>query len=245
MAGPTLIAFSEADSGSVTQQTITSATLTWQTGDILVAAAIDEGGANGLTFTISNTGSGLSWTNRIAHASSSDTTFYMWTAVATANSSGTVTATDSATAERITVGVTQWRAPTGTTIAVGNTHSATAQTTSPQVSALLMSSADSAVFWAGGDWSAGTVESGTPTPTTHGVSTPGPTASPFASVISTHYGFYYDQLDDEAATGTVNFGYSGSSAGPFAIGAVEIAISGPATPPTPSTLPAQMIAQRV
>lgn len=226
MASPTLIAFAEADTGvnGANVGSKATATLTWQTGDRLVAIAGDEGANNAITFTISNTGSGLSWSVLQSHASNNDCTLYAWTATATANSSGTVTATHT-NSSQMAVGVSQWRAPTGFTIAVGTSAIGTSLTTSPQRVSLVMSSADSAVMWAGFDWSAHAVETVSPAATSHTTTTPGPTAEPIATADGTHYTLYYDILDDQTSTGTQTYGYSGTSTGPFTIAAVEVKLT--------------------
>jgi hypothetical protein len=61
------------------------------------------------------------------------------------------------------MGVYQFRAPSGSTIAVGNTAIATGKTTTQHVAGLLMTSVDSAVVWVSSDWGAAAVETLTPT----------------------------------------------------------------------------------
>lgn len=225
MASPTLIAFSEKDTGvnGANVASEATATLTWQTGDVLVAMAVDEGSNNAVTFSITNTGSGLAWTARQSHSSNNDCTLYAWSAVATAGSSGTVTATHTNTSQ-MAIGVYQFRAPTGFTIAVGASSLGTSLSGNLHV-ALAMSSADSAVVWSAGDWSAAAAETPSPAATSHTATTPGPSASPVAVPDGTHYTFYFDELDDETATGSQNFGYNGSSAGPFTVAAVEVKLT--------------------
>lgn len=225
MPNPTLIAFSEHDSGATSVASEASATLTWQTGDVLVVFATNEGANNGLTFTIANTGSGLpAWTVLANHASSSDTAMYAWATQATANGSGVVTVTIS-TANEMAMSVYQYRAPSGTTIAVGHSAIATNKTTTQHVVALVMSSPDSSVAWCASDWSASAVETATPTSTTHSAASPGPSASPLTGLQATHYTFYFEELDDQTSTGTINYGTTATANGPVAIVAVEITIS--------------------
>jgi hypothetical protein len=225
VANPTLIAFSEHDSGAGSAASEASASLTWQTGDVLVAVAMNEGANNGLTFTISNTGSGLSWTVAQSHISSSDTSLYAWTTTASAGSSGTVTATIS-TANEMSMGVYQFRAPGGSTIGVGNSNIVSGKTTTQHVVGLLMTSADSSVVWAAADWSASALETVTPAATTHSNVSPGPSASPASGVQATHYTWYIEELDDQASTGTINYGTTATANGPVAIVAVEVTVSG-------------------
>jgi len=238
MANPTLIAFSEHDSVQASAASEASTTLTWQTGDVLICPVGGEGANNGVTASIANTGSGLpTWTVSQTHASNNDTTTYLFTTTATGNGSGIVTATIS-TANAMVMGVYQFRAPAGATIALGNTNIATGKTTTTHVVALTISSPDSSVVWAAFDWGAGAVETLSPTPTTHTAGSPGPSASPNNTNEGTHYTFYIDELDDQVATGSVNFGTTGATGGPFAIVAAEITISGGAAPsPAPQRMP--------
>jgi hypothetical protein len=237
---PTLIAFAEKDTGTTTIPTggtVVSASLTWQVGDILVLLATGSGAANGNTFAPSNTGSGLAWTQKQLHAASSDTEIGAWVATATANSSGTVTITMTTTAnDAAQMGVYQFRAPSGSTIAVGNTAIVTGKTTTQHVVGLLMTRPNSAAVWVSSDWGAAAVETVTPTPTTHSNVSPGPSASPFSLVSTTNNTGYISELDDQVSTGTINYGTTGTTGGPFAIVAVEITVSGSPTP-SPRRMP--------
>jgi hypothetical protein len=241
MAFPTLVAFSEQDSG-VAQIANgvgeTSATLTWQAGDILIASAVGSGGAAGHTFNLpTNTGSGLgTWQQVQLHVAGSDCELGIWSNVATAGGSGTVTITVNISAGTTvsSMSVFQFRAPSGSSIAVGASGLGTGLTTSPQQKAITMSSADSAVVWVGGDWSAAAVETSSPLGTTH---TSVPSTLPFGKISSGQNTVYYVDLDDETSTGSISFGWSGSSAGPFTIGVVEIKISATGAPPHPVFLP--------
>jgi hypothetical protein len=232
MPSPTPIAFVTKDSGAVAipnASSETTASLTWQTGDILVLLVNGSGAATGNTFQApTNTGSGITWTQKQLHVAASDTEIGAWTSVATANSSGTVTITMNTTGnDAVQIGVFQWRAPSGYTIAVGNTALATGKTTTQHVVGLLVSSADSAICWAASDWSApATLETPTPTPTTHSTSSPGPSALPYALNSNGNNTGYLDVLDDQVTTGTVNYGTTGTTGGPVAIVAVEVTISG-------------------
>lgn len=247
MASPTLIAFSAVKGQLLANATESTATLTWQTGDILVAVAGNEGVVSGMTIAApTNTGSGIAWTTQQSYTNGSDCCVGGWTAVATANSSGTVTTKNpsGSTNNNTFLGVYQFRAPSGSTIAVGTSGLGTGLTTSPQLKAITMTSVDSSVVWAAGDWSAATAETNadkigagsttTGVATSHGTSAPGPTASPVdGPAVGTNYTPYIDEIDDQTSTGSISYGYSGSSTGPFSIVVIEITISGGAAAAPP------------
>jgi hypothetical protein len=229
MAAPTLIAFSSANSGTTGTNSQASATLTWQTGDVLVCLAGNEGNGSHAWSAPTNTGSGLSWTPQQVHSTTgTDCGVAVWTAVATAGSSGIITANcPSSAAMAMGMGVYQFRAQGTDTISVGASQLVTGATSSPQTGAITMTKVDSSVCWAAGDWSAHAVESPSPAATTHGSGAPGPTASPFAQAFSTNYTLYLTELDDETSTGSQSFGYSGTSTGPYTIVVLEV-VSTPA-----------------
>jgi hypothetical protein len=239
MPSPTPIAISTVV--SPTNNTITSyssATLSWLTGDVFIVDAVNEG-INAATWSISNTGTGLSWTTKQIHnTSGSDCGIVLYTATATANGSGVVTVTQSLL-QNMALGVYQWRAPSGFTIAVGATQLLTGLTTSPQRVTIPMTSPDSAVVWMGGDWSAAAVESPSPAASSHTATTPGPSVSPQSGAVSTRFTYFLSELDDQVATGSQSFGYTGSSTGPFSIVVAEVSISSPADNTTKPGLPGQ------
>jgi hypothetical protein len=229
VANPTLVAFSETDSGTAQIANgagETSGTLTWQTGDIIIACAVGPGGAAGHTFNLpTNTGTGLgTWQQVQLHPAGSDCELGIWSNVATASGSGTVTVTVNIASGTTVASMSafQFRAPSGASIAVGTSGLATGVTASPQQKAITMSSVDSAVVWVGGDWSAAAVETSSPLGTTH---TAIPSTLPFGKISTGQNTVYYVDLDDETSTGSVSFGWSGSSAGPFTIGVVEIKLT--------------------
>lgn len=224
MPSPTLIAFAEKDSGTTQIANgvgESTATLTWQTNDLLLALAANAGASPNDTFNVpTNTGTGLAWSQVVLHAASSDTGLGCWVATANAAGSGVVTITNSTgvASDNLTVAAAQWRPPTGYTLAVGGSKltldQSNATNGATNVAALAMTATDSAVLWFVNDWGANSIANLTPspTPTTHSATTPGPTALPFSLTISGQYTVLIDVLDDEPSSGTINFGEKNAAA---------------------------------
>src|SRR5436309_715948 len=96
MAAPTLVAADIVT--TTTGATNVSASLTWQTADVVAIVAGNEGSAVGHSWSASvTTGTGLSFTQKQVNSSNSDPGAACWTAVASAGSSGTSTVTQTGT----------------------------------------------------------------------------------------------------------------------------------------------------
>lgn len=202
--------------------TASVASVSWQTGDVLVCVAVNEGLNSGDTFaTPTNTGTGLNvWTPQRTHAVSSDCGIGLWTTTATGNGSGVVSTvcTVGSNGTHLAMGVYVFHAASGT-IAVGNTNIGTGLTDATlghsNTVSITMTSAHSAVVWAGGDWGANapaTYYTTTPATTSHDASSPGPSASPIADTIAGAYTWMIDEMDDQASTGSQAYGYTNASA---------------------------------
>jgi len=199
---PTLISHdSSVYNANAASRSVTPAS-GWQAADVIVVVAVDEGAASESFNT--PTASGLTFTNVINHAASSDPALLISTATAAGSGSGPITVTLTAT-RQFGMSVYVFRGSDG----IGNNAS---QFTSSRTVNLTPTAADSAVVWAVGDWAAAVVQSPTPTPTNADV-----------AVRSTSiYTVYVDELTDQSSAGTTAYGIGGSGTGPFSIGAIEI-----------------------
>ena len=218
MAAPTLIAFAEAHGAVASGTNITTASLSWQTSDVIIVVTGTEGGSGGETQnTPTTTGSGVTLTQQQKHDSTgTDAGAGCWAAVASANSSGTFSFnfTNLAQTRNIHVGVYIFRGSAG----IGNSNISTG---SGRTVSLTATAADGSIVWTVVDWAAAAVQSFTPAATSHSNVSPGPTASPFSLLITGASTYYIGELDDQTSAGAVSYGIGGSGTGPFTIIAIE------------------------
>jgi hypothetical protein len=218
---PTLVAFAQTTSAVNTDVAVTTASISWQTDDVVVVFTGCEGGAGGETLnTPTTTGSGISFgaAQRIHNSTGTTASGGCWAAVATANSSGTFSGTYShvgGTGRFTVIGVYVFRGSAG----IGNS-AITATPSGTRVQALTPTGADGSICWYVGDWAAAATVAFTPTPTTHTAGSPGPTASPYSQQTA-NVTYYIGELDDQTSTGSVDYGIGGSGTGPFTIIAIE------------------------
>lgn len=188
--------------------TLTTASISWQSGDIVVAAATDEGAISG-EVPNTPTATGLSFSAVLTHSSTgSDCGLGIWTASPVASSSATVSFTDSQTSKQHNGWVWVFRSSGG----LGN-H-ASQFTTTKTVSLTPAGGADSAIIWEVGDFSAAASPVATPT-------TPNETTKQ-AIQDGTAMSYVTAQITDQTSAGTVSYGVNYTSAGPFSIGVLEI-----------------------
>jgi len=227
VAAPTLV--QAAFATTTTGNTATTASVSWQTDDVVVVIYGNAGAAPANMAAPTNTGSGLSWTVNQSIAAASNCGGALATAVATASSSGTVTAGSVAgPSEQNFTGVCVWRGSLG----VGNSAGTAAPSSTKTVSLTPAGGADAAICWGVFDWNADAAQAETPTSTSHGSGAPGPSAMPQKTLVAGQYTYYWCALDDQTSAGAVNYGIGGSGAGPFTIVAVEVkaGAGGGATP---------------
>jgi hypothetical protein len=237
MSAPTLIAFAETESAPASGGSVTTASVSWQVGDVVLLLAGTEGGTGGETLgTPSTTGSGVALAQKQRHDSTgSDPGGVGYAAVATAASSGTfsISQTNGATAARnVLLGVYIFRGSAG----VGNTAISTGS--SRTVSLTLLGGADGSVAWVVMDWAAAVPVAFSPSATTHSSGSPGPTASPLSAAVGSSFTYYIGDLDDQPSTGAVGYGVGGAGTGPFTIVSMEAKSGGAAAgAPTPVAQP--------
>lgn len=216
MAAPTLVAASFGT--AATGVSATSGSVSWQTSDVVVVIYGNEG-LSATFLTPTTTGSGLSFTVAgSVTGSGSQCGAGLATAVATANSSGTVTASINAgPSGNNFVGVYVFRGSQG----VGNNAISTTPSSTKTVS-LTPTAADGAICWGVFDFFADATVAFTPTPTTHTSGSPGPSATPTSAQVAGHYTYYWGELDDQTSSGAVSYGVGGTGTGPFTIVALEV-----------------------
>lgn len=234
-----LVAFAQAESAVNTGVNVTTASVSWQTDDVVVVFTGCEGGTSGETMnTPTTTGTGISFgASQQQHDSTgSDASGACWAAVATANSSGTFSGSYThvgATGRNTVVGVYVYRGSAG----IGNSAITASFPSSGRTISLTPTGADGSIAWFVADWNADAAQSFTPAATTHSSGSPGPTASPYSQQIAGRVTYYIGELDDQTSAGAVSYGIGGSGTGPFTIIAIEVKASagGDTTPPSVPT----------
>lgn len=221
MAAPTLIAFAEVEGNATSSVPVTTASISWQTNDVVVVVVGNEGNGT-TTLGMSNTGTGLSFgtAQQVHQSAGADGGAGCWAAVATASSSGTFSGTTSGANQRTVIGAYVFRGSAG----IGNSVLYTG--VSPTGASLTPTGADGSIVWIVIDWATAAATAASPTATSHNASTPGPTASPVAVQQSPNYTYYVAELDDQTSAGAVSYGITGSGTGPFTIIAIETKSSG-------------------
>jgi hypothetical protein len=221
MTAPTLVAFAQAEAAVNSGVAVTTASVSWQTNDVVVVFVGTEGAPAGEALNApTTTGSGISFgTAQKQHDSTgTDASGGCWAAVASANSSGTFSGSfthGGATGINTVIGVYIFRGSAG----IGN--SVLYNGVSPTGASLTPTGADGSICWYVGDWFAAAVTGASPTATSHNSSTPGPTASPYSQQIASKVTFYISELDDQTSAGAISYGITGSGTGPFTIIAFE------------------------
>ena len=231
MAAPTLAAFAEVEAATASGVNVTTASVTWQSGDVVVALCGTEGGTGGETLvTPTTTGSGIAFgtAQQVHNSTGTDCGGGCWAAVASAGSSGTYSfnATHSSGNRNKLLGVYVVRGAGG----IGNSAINVSAT---RTVSLTPTAADGLICWIVLDWNADAAQTFTPTATTHTSGSPGPTASPVSVQSSPLFTYYIGDLDDQTSAGAVSYGINGTGTGPFVIIAIEAKNAGGA----PAALP--------
>jgi hypothetical protein len=223
---PTLVAANVVTANPGIGGSITSSSVTVQTGDVVTFTAVSEGSTSGNSYgspTTTITNSGV--TQLKLHAAASDPVAGCWTFTVTANGSGTVTVPITTTVTGNNTALTVWvhRGGTAATVARSALGTGTSRTLS-----YTASQADSAIVWAVADWAAAAVQTPTPASTAHTAASPGPTAVPASGTVASAYTWNSAVLDDQTSVAATSYGIGGTGTGPFVILVVEIQGSGAA-----------------
>lgn len=200
---PTLISYTEIAYTTATTTSIVSASISWQTGDVIVVEALCESA----TALGTPTATGLTFTSQKSNSAASSCASQCATAVAASASSSAVTITRAGT-PHAGAGIWVWRGSDGVGASVeGHT---TAKTVS-----LVLTDTHSAVCWGVGDFNADAITTIAPTPTA--------TNERERSLDTGKYSIYSWDLIDNAGSGATSFGFTGTpTAGPYSQIAVEI-----------------------
>jgi hypothetical protein len=204
---PSLISYTEVS--YATTGNLVSASVSWQTGDVVIVIALTEG-----TNTVAvPTATGLTFASQQSNVTGSTCNGRISAVVAGATSSGAVTTAITGAGES-GMGVWVWRGSDGIGVSVEQ-HTAT------RTKALVPTDTHSAYCWTVGDFNAGV--------TTSVVLTPTPTTTQESAQQATHYTVYSGNLNDQASSASTNFGTSGGTVtGPSTILAIEILGTGTA-----------------
>ena len=198
---PSLISYTEVSSWTTSGSPKSTASISWQTGDVIVVLAISE--ANDAMPV--PTATGLTFSSQKSNVTASTCGMQACTAIAGSSGSGAVSMTNPNGSSAWGFGVWVFRNSAG----VGNSAE---QHTSTKTVSLTPTGAHSAIVWALGDFAAGALQTITPTPTD----------TRQRALDSGRYTFYVADLTDQASAGAVSYGISGSGSGPFSIGVVEV-----------------------
>lgn len=197
---PTLVSYTEVPYTSATT-TLTSASVSWLTGDVIVVIVLDE-----LNATIGlPTATGLTFVQQ--QAASVAGACAVKSAAVTAPSGGSSAVSATISTGDAGMGVWVWRGSDG----LGNS---TEQHTTAKTKSLTPVDTHSAYCWTVGDFNADNAT---------GVLLPTPTTTQEASQVAAHYSIYSGNLDDEATGAATLFGISGAmTTGPYTICVQEI-----------------------
>ncbi len=206
MAAPTLISYTEVASWATTGTSKSTASVSWNSGDVITVVAGSEGGNNGTLGTPTATGLTFAKNQDITANGGTRCAAFTATAVAGSNSSGSIQVTNSNSGEHWGFGVFVHRSSTG----AGNSAQ---QATSTKTKALTPTAADGAIVWGVFDFNADAAGSGTPSPTN----------TRQAAQDAGHYTRLVCDLADQTSSGSVSYGQSGGgTTGPFSIVIQEI-----------------------
>ena len=190
-SAPTLSSHTDSNWGdSATNET--TGTLTWSTGDVIVAVGVTESGSITLN-TPTATGLSFSTVASINVGDNQDCAAYIWTATAGSSSSGTVSATGNNGTGQHGIGVYAFSGSAG----LGNNN--TLDNSANKTISLTRAYNNSAVITALGDWNAVNDTTVTPSPASGG------TIRQAANVASQGTLFLADWLD-EGTAGTTSYG---------------------------------------
>jgi hypothetical protein len=201
MIAPTLVSYAETASW-VTAGTSKTATISWSPGDYLAYIALSEGPD---TLAVP-TGTGLTFVSRRSNVAAGSCAAQL--AVCQPQTSGSsvlVTGTNSSATSHWGFGVWVFRSSLGGGASIEQ-HTAT------QTVALTPSTANCAVIWGVGDFSAGAPATLTPTPSN----------TREATQSAGRYTAYAADLTDQTSGGSTSYGLSGAGSGPFTIVVLEI-----------------------
>lgn len=203
---PTRVSYTEVV-WNTTGTSKATASISWQTGDVIVVMAASESAAASTEIPAVPTATGLTFASQVVTtAPNSFCSARISACVAGSNGSGAVTTMLGTNAIHWGFGVWVYRGSAG----LGNSAS---QTTATKTKALTPTGADSAVVWGAFDFAAGTAGAGTPTPTT----------TPQSAADAGRYTRLVCDLTDQVSAGATSYGQSGGGAtGPFTIVAFEI-----------------------
>lgn len=212
MAAPTLISYTETSwtTQHAANAAVATASVTWQTGDVVVILGGSEGAVTTTAYT-PTAATGLAWgsVQQYVSGGGSNSDAFVWAAVASSGSSGTITVTASgqgSTSDIWGFAVWVWRGSAG----IGNSTKIAG--TTAHVNLALGGGADGAVVWGVFDWSASTVLTLEQTPTN----------TRQRSADGTAYTYYVADLADQASTSSLPYGLTTNPTGPVAIVVLEI-----------------------
>lgn len=181
----------------------------WNTGDVLVAVSFSEG--TGIPGTPTNTGSGLTWTDRQTQIAGSNCFGRLSTAVASATSLGNISVAvtiDSTKHWGFAVWVWSGSAGIGNSTKLGGAPQAT------KTVSYTATQADSGIVWGLADFNADAAFT---------AGTPSPTNTRLNAQDAGRYTYALFDLTDQTSAAGVSYGATGGgTAGPFLIFVMEI-----------------------
>jgi hypothetical protein len=200
---PTLVSYTQAASWITGGASKSTASVSWNSGDLIVAC----GGAESNGGLGTPTATGLTFSSVRSNAAANTASSQLAYATAASTSSSTITMAYSGSAgEHWGFGVWVFRSHGGT----GN--SAEQHTSTRTVSLTPAGGAHSAMVYCTFDYAAATAQTVTPTPTD----------ARQAAQDTNHYTLYVDDLTDQASSGANPYGIGGTGSGPFSIVVLEV-----------------------
>lgn len=192
---------------------VATASVSWQTGDVIAVLCGDEGIATESFAT--PTATGLTFTAQKTHTASSSPAAGVWTAVAASTSSSTITCQDPGTNAHWGASVWVWRGSDG----VGTSF---VQATSTKTVSATPTDTHSAFMWGVFDWGAGAPSTSVLTPTVTNTRAGGTSGG--GTQLSTFYTYWVGDEDDQASSSATSYGITSgdTSTGPYVIIGVEV-----------------------
>lgn len=199
---PTLISYTET-SWVVTGSPRSSASVSWQTGDVIVVIGGQEADITALG---NPTATGLTFTTQKSNVAAGSCGSMLATAVAGSTSSSAISMTGPNSVQHWGFGVWVWRGSTG----IGNSSE---QHTATKTVGLTPTQIHSSIMWGTFDFQPGAAQTITPTPT-----------NTRQNVLDTgRYTIYVSDLGDQPSAGSTSYGITGGAGtGPFSIVVMEV-----------------------
>lgn len=210
-AAPTLSSYQSSNWGDVSTGSEVTGTLTWSSGDLIVAMGVTENGQETMG-TPTATGLTFSLVTSVNNGDFNDTLIYVWSATAGSGGSSAVTSTGDGSSNSRGLAAYAYSGSAG----IGNTNTMDGQ--DAKTISLTRAYSNSAVIVAMGDWIAGNDNTVTASPS-------GGTVRK-SDVVSGQVTSFLVDWADEGGTGTTSYGVADFSPSPVDMSGIVVEVRG-------------------